>query len=284
MKWLFILLLLCNVFYFGWEIDRQTKITIRNSSAAIAIPEGTEKLKLLSELGEPPALITTQAEQPIPADEKQEEKVDTREEDVPGMKVGDSTVGDNEPPDIGLELLQSLPGVNISELTKDLDQAKPLCFTYGPMPDAAESDRLEDWFRSRHVWVNHRLTDDKGRQLFWIYLTARDSRENAMAAIRDLKNRGVTDLRLISTGELVNAISLGLFSTQAAVNRRLRQITDKGYKPVVIPHYGEKKIHWLDIRLDKNAPVLNEIIDSFPARYNSVPVACNEIAMSTVNP
>jgi len=283
MKWLFILLLLGNVFYFGWELDRQTRVSIINSTTAIPIPKGTEELKLLSELEEPPPLIASRPAT-IPTGARQDQEPDAGNEYAASPAGMEDAGGIAEQQDTGMQLLTSLPGVNVAELSKELEKSETLCFSYGPMDDAEESEKLESWFQTRHISVNHRQTDEKGRQLFWIYLTPRNNRENAVAAIKDLKNRGVTDLRLISSGELVNAISLGLFSTQASVNRRLREIADMGYKPVVIPHYGGRKIHWLDIRLDKKTPVLNEIIEGFPARYNSVPVTCNEIAISTVNP
>lgn len=288
MKWIFILLLLCNILYLGWELDRQTKITINNSSTAIAIPRGTEKLTLLSELEEPPAVKTARSEEPQPdvsspgGELVQEEDAGQAEAQIRATRDSDAS---ETGPESNSELLKALPGLlNVANLTKDPDQGEELCFTYGPLPDGDESDRLADWFRTRNLWVNQRQTDEKGRQLFWVYLTPRNTKANAVAAIMDLKNKGVKDLFLIKKGGLVNAISLGLFSTQAAVNSRLSEITGKGYKPVVVPHYGGKKIHWLDIRINQKAHVLNEVFEDLPARYNSVPVKCNEIALATVNP
>jgi hypothetical protein len=287
MKWIFIILLLCNVLYFGWELDRQSRITISNSSAAIAIPRGTERLKLLLELEKSPEVKTARSEQ-LQADHSSPENVSGQNDDTRQVKAEKVTGSDNGTVEMKVdtksELLHTLPGLSMIDLNKDIDRGDPLCFTYGPLLDIAESDRLEDWFRSRNLRANHRQTDDKGRQLFWIYLAPRDNKANAVAAIKDLKNKGVKDMRLISRGDMVNAVSLGLFSTQAAVNRRLREIKSIGYKPIVVPHYGGKKIHWLDIRIDKKTPVLNEIIEGLPARYNSVPVRCNEIALATVNP
>jgi hypothetical protein len=287
MKWIFIILLLCNVLYFGWEFDRQSRITVRNSSAAIAIPRGTERLKLLQELEKPPEIKASRPGE-LQADNSSPEKGSGQNDDtrqVKAEKVTSSDSGTAEMEvDTASELLQTLPGPSMINLNKDIERGDPLCFTYGPLLDISEYNTLDDWFRSRHLWVNHRETDDKGRQLFWIYLAARETRDNAVAAIKDLKDRGVKDMRLISRGDMVNAISLGLFSTQAAVNRRLREIKNIGYKPIVVPHYGKKKIHWLDIRIDKKTPVLNEIIEGLPARYNSVPVKCSEIAMATVKP
>jgi hypothetical protein len=287
MKWIFIILLLCNVLYFGYEFDRQTRITVSNSTAAIAIPRGTERLKLLTELDNPPEVKTARPEQPQ-SDHSSPEKVSGQKDDTRQVKaekvVNNGNADTQMEVDTTSELLQTLPGLSMSNLNKEIDRGDPLCFTYGPLIDTAEYESLEDWFRSRDLWVNHRQTDEKGRQLFWIYLSSRENRANAVAAINDLKDKGVKDMRLISRGDMVNAISLGLYSTQAAVNRRLREIKSIGYKPIVVPHYGGKKIHWLDIRIDKKTPVLNEIIKGLPARYNSVPVKCSQIALAAVRP
>ena len=227
MKWIFIILLLCNVLYFGWEFDQQSSITVSNSSSAIAIPRGTERLKLLLELEKPPEVKPSRSGQ-LQSDHSSPENMSGQNDDTRQVKAEKVTGSDNGTAeaevDTTSELLHTLPGLSMVGLNKDIDRGDPLCFTYGPLLDIAEYDRLEDWFQSRYIRVNHRQTDEKGRQLFWIYLASRDTRANAVAAITDLKNKGVKDMRLISRGEMVNAISLGLFSTQAAVNRRLREI------------------------------------------------------------
>ncbi len=48
MKWMAILLLLTNVLYLGWEIDRETRIQIRNSPSAISIPASAVNLQLIA--------------------------------------------------------------------------------------------------------------------------------------------------------------------------------------------------------------------------------------------
>lgn len=55
MKWLFILLLLANVLYLGWEIDRNARLARNDAAAVIRIPPGTPRLQMLSELKAPPA-------------------------------------------------------------------------------------------------------------------------------------------------------------------------------------------------------------------------------------
>ncbi|MEE9551673.1 MAG: SPOR domain-containing protein, partial [Gammaproteobacteria bacterium] len=116
-------------------------------------------------------------------------------------------------------------------------------------------------------------------QLFWIYLAPLKSRESAVAAIEDLKKKGIRDFRLINTGDLRNAISLGLFSTQAAVNRRLNELKNKGYQAIIIPYRDAKVIYWIDVKLVNQQNVLNDMLTDVPSRFNSVPVNCSEIAL-----
>ena len=100
-----------------------------------------------------------------------------------------------------------------------------------------------------------------------------------MQAMADLESKGVKDLRLIEIGNMQNAISLGLFSTQASVNKRLNELKNKGYQPVVIPYRDADAIYWVDVRLQGQQDVLNDMFTGFPARFNSVPVNCGEIAL-----
>ena len=55
MKWGFIMLLLANALYLGWEIDRDARLARNDAAAVIRIPPGTPRLELLSELETPPA-------------------------------------------------------------------------------------------------------------------------------------------------------------------------------------------------------------------------------------
>jgi len=70
-----------------------------------------------------------------------------------------------------------------------------------------------------------------------------------------------------------------LFSSQAAVNRRLNEIKAKGYQSVVIPYSGDNKIHWFDVIVIKDSDYINDLFTGFPARFNALPVDCNAIAM-----
>jgi len=139
---------------------------------------------------------------------------------------------------------------------------------------------LSDWFKSRRASADLRHEDETGRQLFWIYLAPQDNRTEAMDTIQNLKDQGISDYRLIDRGNLENAISMGLFSSQASVNERLRELERRGYKPIVVPYYDNKRIYWVDVRLRQTGVPLEQVFAGFPSRYNYIPVDCDKIAVN----
>jgi len=278
MKWLFILLLITNAVYLGWEMDRDVQLDRANVSSAIKVPAGTQRLELLNELERLPETrsrikldtelsvedFNSEPVLPIALNPNTEKMIDTLMTETTVTEQGDAAeLFDNE--NFGLST-NSLTVVTV-------------CYTYGPIPNLKESRLLSDWLNERDILYNQRQTDEQGRQLFWVYLAPQGSRESAEAAMKDLTQKGVKDMRLIREGDLSNAISLGLFSSQASVNRRLNEIKAKGYQSVVIPYSGGDKIHWFDVSVVKDSDYVNDLFTGFPARFNALPVDCNEIAM-----
>ncbi len=281
MKWFFILLLLANVIYLGWEIDRDALLNRVNVSSAIRVPAGTQQLVLLSELEKLPETrshikldnelsvenYNSEPVLPIALNPNTERMVDELLTETLITKL------DNE-----LEEVDSQEENSFSEPLVSVP-AKIVCYTYGPIPNLEESTLLSTWFDERDILYKQRQTDEQGKQLFWVYLAAQESRAQAEAALKDLKQKGVKDMRLVREGDLSNAVSLGLFSSQAAVNRRLNEIKAKGYQSVVVPYSGGKDVHWFDVRIVQNSSYVNDLFTGFPARFNALPVDCNEIAL-----
>ncbi len=275
MKWLFILLLLLNVIYFGWELDRQTRIEVKNSTAPFIIPNNVKQLVFLRELESPPELRN----QPILNDES-----DAGDIDVNSL-TDQSGSNDQLTDDVMIEgkfsgnLVSNLPDISAKRISQDEESAEALCFSYGPFPANEQAKNLKQWFEQKEILVNQRTDNEHAKQLFWIYLAPQKSRENAIAAIEDLKSKGIKDYRLISSGDLRNAISLGLFSTQAIVNKRLNELKSKGYQPIVVPYHNTKVIYWVDVKLMGQQNLLNDLFTEYPSRFNSIPMNCSEIAL-----
>lgn len=270
MKWIFILLFAANLVYFGWELDRQTRIYLGNSKEALIVPSGVKQLVLVREL---PSTPSSQY-----GDQDQFQEIIPGDENMSGAD-GFLADSDTNPDDIVDALVTHLPDISAPGIPDEIKPERIMCFSYGPFTDNRQTEDLMTWFQQQRVAVQQRLETEKDNQLFWIYLKPQASRDSAIQAIEDLKSKGITDYRLIETGDLRNAISLGLFSTQASVNRRLNELKNKGYQPVVVPYRDAKAIYWIDVKLTDQQDVLTRMFTEYPARHNSIPVQCSEIAL-----
>lgn len=262
MRWVFILFLVSNVVYFGWELDRQSKLDRQNISPAASSSSGAQSLKLISESETRPRIYQSRQEQGPESN---------------GISEVESVFAfpDNN-------LVTDLPA--ITTLNLDTDSSRQFCYTFGPIEEELLAVGVGDWFKSRRATTHIRYSDEQGKQLFWIYLAPRDSGGEAIDIIRDLKDNGIEDYRIISKGKLQNAISLGLYSGQSQVNSRIGELKEKGYKPIVVPYINGKRVYWVDVQLSVDPGSLDTVFQGYPARYNYVPVDCDRIAMLTTNP
>lgn len=258
MRWLFLLLLAANLAYFGREYSRDIDQHARNTRTALPVPASASRLSLIREMASPPPERSTE------------------------NTISTVNRGAGRPAPLASQLLRELPAIRPSG--PDSRLSRPVCFTYGPLPEHSQATGLDDWFRSHGAGTRIRTADGTGSRFFWIYLAPRDSRQGAMQVLQALQSKGVSGYRLIRRGNLENAVSLGVFSSQSEVNRRLGELQDKGYKPVVVPYTGVATVYRVDVRFDSLAGDMNDIINGYPSRFNSVPVNCNEIDIADNGP
>ena len=263
MKWLFIFFLLINVIYFGWELDRQTKLDISYTASLPALSPATRRLQFLEELETPPPLRNTEIDNPLdsfadmPVTLPEPEQNTIMAGDEAGVEATGESSFESFMPDF------------------EAEQVLDACFTFGPIADENQAIALQNWFTANAGEAHKRYTDEQGRQLFWVYLEP-TSEELAAENLGRLASSGVTDYMLIRRGDLKNAISLGLFSSQDSVNRRLSELSQKGYQPVVVPHFETKDTYWLYARLAANVGADFELPQELLAQANSSAVICVE--------
>jgi hypothetical protein len=157
------------------------------------------------------------------------------------------------------------------------------CIEVGPFPNGKDADALEAWLApraSRLVRVNRVM---RRRQFFWVYLEPRDA-EEARAKLADLRARGVRDFLLIQRGGLKNAISLGLFSTQDAVGRRLAEVTEQGFQPVVVPRIEVTDYDWVRANLAEGYADPAMLPAERLAGAAVTPLDCTQIAAAVPGP
>lgn len=163
-----------------------------------------------------------------------------------------------------------------AELIDDVEGAD-LCMEVGPFGNAAARDGFRDWLRELVAAIHTRSETVRKRQLFWVYLEP-SSDEVARDSIADLRDRGVEDTMLIRRGGLKNAISLGLFSSQDSVNRRLAELNEQGYKPVVVPRFETTERYWIRAQMRAGYDALPEAPPSLIGDGTLKQIRCRTLA------
>lgn len=126
--------------------------------------------------------------------------------------------------------------------------AADLCIDVGPFGDVPSRDAVRDWLQDYVAATYMRVETVRKRQFFWVYLEP-SSDSAAQKNLAELHDRGIQDTLLIRRGDMKNSISLGFFRSQDSVNRRLAELNEKGYKPVVVPRFETSDLYWVSARL-----------------------------------
>lgn len=250
MKWLFLLLLLTNIFYLGLEIERNSSIYYSEESNKIKIPADAKHLHLISEVNI----------------HKLKPKI--KNENIHNKPLNLSTkiiINNNK---LELELAYK----------KEQPLLKNTCYAYGPFYADKELISLLKWLKKNNIKYKQRKINENNQEQLRVYLPPKKSREKTEIIISELKEKGIKDLHLIKDNDLLNAISLGVFSSQGAVNRRLKEIKAKGYNEVAVMPYNKKTI-WLDIYISHGTNNIKEFIKNGGDKSKITLISCDDIAI-----
>ena len=102
----------------------------------------------------------------------------------------------------------------------------------------------------RIQYRDERATQSRG---YWVFLAALKNREEALGVARSLSAKGVRDYYVVTAGDQLNTISLGLFREQANAERRKAEIAAMGFDPKLIQRTEELPVYWIDLARDRNS-------------------------------
>lgn len=175
-----------------------------------------------------------------PAQQSAVQPVPTASSDVPTLVLL------NEPGD-----RQSKPAAvvtpDVEPETIPAVEPKPLCWGLGPFDKRAESRAAAGLLSKQGVAASVdvvRLPDLPGH---WVVLPPFPTRKAARQAIAKLKAIGIEDYFLVATGEMKNAVSLGVFSRPDTAARRVRELERHGITPQVDSVPLPQREYWLDL-------------------------------------
>ncbi len=140
-----------------------------------------------------------------------------------------------------------------------------VCFRTGIFKQAASAEQARTWLQKNHLTVHLRSDVKKEKVATWLYLPPFRSQALARQAEQELARRGVQDYYLVTQTPWNNAISLGLFTQDSSVTRRLAELKRKGYYNVRVQHrYQDDSRYWLDLSLrESQHTVLRNFAEHF---------------------
>ncbi|NII11874.1 SPOR domain-containing protein [Oleiagrimonas sp. C23AA] len=122
----------------------------------------------------------------------------------------------------------------------------PQCLRIGPFDTQADTRQL----LSELSGVQRSRTQQSQADQFtgwWVYLPAFPSREQALVEARQLAAKGVHDYYVVTAGDRLNTVSLGLFHDKDNAIHRRDRIIALGFKPLMKARTETLPQFWLDV-------------------------------------
>jgi len=267
MRWFFLILLIVNILYVAWELNRERSI----HTVTAALPKDVERIVLLSELekdagqkaavektGDAPASLAepttkiTDASPPGPAEQSQ--RVEAAEEEETTIAAVMEQDADADSPETTDETVPSARAP-VAEPAADL------CYTLGPF---REMDTLRVVIREIKDYVieaSFRSKEEQEQSMFRVLLKPVGSKREAKALTKQLVSKNIRDYYIITEGSYENGISLGYFSSKGRAERHGNRVRKAGFDAIVEPVFKTYTIYWLDYRIEAGHQIPPQIFE-----------------------
>ncbi|MBV8656496.1 MAG: SPOR domain-containing protein [Burkholderiales bacterium] len=236
MKWLFVLLVIGNLAFWGYtRLDippaptdwKAHQINAEKIALAPVLPPPAPAAPNSTGPAKDSAPATDAKDAAKPAD-KAVEGADARKE-APAEKAAPAQ---DEKPAKGKDGKDAKPA----------DKPALACFEWrGVLPDDLPNVRKKLTALKLGGDVHVQMPDvDRSKVRYWVYITPRSSQADAQRKADELKTLGVADYFVVNDGsKWQNAISLGLFSSKDAADRRLNDLKEQGVRSAQVSERGE---------------------------------------------
>lgn len=201
MKWLFLLLLIANVAFFSWSFYSEQQF-VATAKVQPVEPPAANQLQLLSEL--------TRDEMPPLRD--QAGKVEEKQPVIEEVEVA-------EPADV-----VEVPVPEEAPIVETPPEPPKICFRVTNIGDKKVLQSLLKIVGQGKGEVVSQGESEIPKKKYWVMLPPYKSRTAANNALAQIKKTRVKDYFRIRSGDYVNAISLGVFSTMQAAKRRVSSV------------------------------------------------------------
>jgi hypothetical protein len=275
MRWLFLLLLVLNVGYVAWELERERPKAVHTT----ALPTGVERIVLLHELE------SRQAEkgdiaQPATTPDTQQARIKPSEDDSTQPQQAEAGQTQAMPAQVAVAAHVSAdietmaegqgparPGAPAdrpevtSAATPEESSAVDLCYTLGPFSEMQTLRLVTREIKDYVVEASFRSREEQEQSMFRVFLKPVGSKQEAKALIKELVSNNIRDYFIITDGPNKNGISLGYFSSKRRAYGHADRVRKLGFDVIVEPVFRTYTIYWLDYRIRSGNEIPQQIFD-----------------------
>ena len=230
MRWIFIILLMCNGIYFLWQSHLQPESPSRAVPVAIKPINAGRQLVLLYELESDPGRLL--AARPVAVAANSRPPGGDRPTVASQRPVREPTADPAAlvAPTSSTELAKAKPAE--TKPAKTGPAKTNTCWLLGPIKEEISRKQLLNRMAALDIELQLQQVEMEGRPSYWVHLPPQVTRKAAVKLLRELQNKNI-DSFLITEGELANGISLGLFTQKPLAEKIRDQRQRQGYKPQI---------------------------------------------------
>jgi len=158
------------------------------------------------------------------------------------------------------ELSDTEPGTPSIELVMNSGDDSSQCSSFGPLRTPVEQQRAVERIRAFATTVWMRESNAVIERGWWVYLPPGASRTEALKQVEQVAAAGIDDYFVVTSGDMENTVSLGLFSHEANARERLARIQSKGFDAGIGLRRVPEPRYWVEYRLDPQRRDLGRIL------------------------
>ena len=244
MRWIIVTLVFLNMLYFGWEYWQKHSAPVQPEQVQVPVESDSAGQDLVL-LTERLPVSTSPAPPPSIAPDR--------------PKI--------EPP-------QMPPMIREPE--------RKVCARVGPFTSEADSMAAVSQLQAAGVKTAAAAPQEAVNVQHWVLLLPVESRRRALQTLRELQARKI-DSYLITSGQMKNAISLGLFSRETLAKGVQEKIREAGYPAEILRKEKPEKTFWVQMTVSQPFDNARKVLDSLVSEKDGIKISntpCEMFAQS----
>jgi len=139
------------------------------------------------------------------------------------------------------------------------DAAKTACLFLGGVEEEGVAHAVEQRLLSTDIKASVEVLDAAVGLDYWVYLAPLASRQASLRQLKELQARKI-DSYIISQGDLVNGISLGIFPRSDSAQSVMQRLRDAGYEPMLRELARAHRNYWVKIAPESRVLVSDALL------------------------